>query len=682
VIPIDSRLQKTLLLLTLTTLTIGLGASLSWVSPGSDANVQSGVTLNVSKDSDVDWVNFDINGPTNTENNQSGISGDDYASITFSPDSTNSGDYTITAETNSSSEDRDITIDGDTPTFNNIPSYASETFSITVQDDTTGIQNVSATAADSSILDESESKDGCTDCDVEFEFDTDNVNTGDEVDIDFTAYDQVGNQGTSGTKTITFDNSYDGDTSPDISLEDYDDDTILVDENDDVTVEVDISEEDETSDIRAKCMVNDEEVETTDYENPDDDSTEFSCDVPVDEYSGTIDFEVELCDKAGNCADTDSEEFVFDLLPPTVEDVEQPNGISTFNSDFQLSYTAYDADGSGISQLEYFFYEDTDYDSGTEVDLDGDSRFTVDPSDENSGSQTVYIRAQDGAGRWSDTVSFDFDYYPDREPDISLSAPESMEITHGESESFTLTVKNTGEFFIKSAEITASEFLSSSILITDLSQDSSVQKTVDLNTSDHEVGVYNLTLNSEEYGVSSTMEVTVRATQEQEQEINQSLQNWTDKKQELEQNVSEIGTLDMSNENITKFTQTVENAQEAVQSGEHYRAKSYLENVESEFESAQSTYSEGLQKHQKNMRNRMFMFALVGIVILGGGAAGFFLYREESINAEEMPNLPTGGLAPELPDNLPELGVMEKIRELTGEEEEEEQVGYTFEDFT
>ncbi|EHK01525.1 V-type ATP synthase subunit A, partial [Candidatus Haloredivivus sp. G17] len=41
--------------------------------------------------------------------------------------------------------------------------------------------------------------------------------------------------------------------------------------------------------------------------------------------------------------------------------------------------------------------------------------FTVDTSDLDEGEHELFVRVQDGVGKWSETDSFTFDFYPERE---------------------------------------------------------------------------------------------------------------------------------------------------------------------------------------------------------------------------------------------------------------------------
>ncbi|MFB6159257.1 MAG: hypothetical protein ABEJ95_06410, partial [Candidatus Nanohalobium sp.] len=192
-----------------------------------------------------------------------------------------------------------------------------------------------------------------------------------------------------------------------------------------------------------------------------------------------------------------------------------------------------------------------------------------------------------------------------------------------------------------------------------------------------------------------TVDVIVRATDSQKDEINSSVQKWVERKKSLEKNVSRIGTLEMSNENITDFTQAVSKMQQAVENGEYYRAKSYLENIDSKFSQASNVYSERLEVHRNKQQGLMLLLALFGVLVIGGGAGGYMFYSREGMSIEVpepvQEKLPED-LPSKMPDELPEvLGSLpdaselkDKARKLVNEAEDEveEETGYSFEGFS
>jgi len=296
----------------------------------------------------------------------------------------------------------------------------------------------------------------------------------------------------------------------------------------------------------------------------------------------------------------------------------------------------------------------------------------------------VYVRVEDGAGE-TNVESFDFEYYPDAEADIQLGVPSSLEVTSGSSKSFTLSIENGAPFFLNGVEVTGNGAVWDGVkTASDLESGDSVEKTITVDASNLDVGVYNLTLETANYDSSSTVEVVVRATDSQKQSIEQTLSEWESKKSSLEENISSIGTLETSNANVTGFTQKVSDARTAVDNGEYYKAKSILENINSSFSQASDTYSVKLDEHKKNKRNQLFMILFGGVAILGIGAAGTVVYlqREDGEKLEEI--LPEDIEFPDLlPEELPEVELVDKFKEAieSAEEEVEEETGYEFEGF-
>ncbi|MFB6100126.1 MAG: hypothetical protein ABEK16_02530 [Candidatus Nanohalobium sp.] len=708
---IGSKLGKVTVLLALTTLVIGLGASLSWERPSNDGkHINKSFRLEVSGNSGLSGVNFyfDKGNGWKDAGSASENSGTYYTDL----GSTNLGSVEgLKLKANTSDVDasdnetstRTVTLDvgglSVNPNEDNKYVGADPKIEFQVSDNYSDVINATASVSSSdgsvSISSDASVNPNCNPgntCAVSFDIDTSDLSNGDQFTVDVTATDQVGKTG-SDSATFTLDDSYNGDTSPTISLENGGSNGVVsLDEGEEAQVNIDIDDKDnENTDIRAKCFANDDKIGTTDYASPGDGS-EFSCSVPADEYSGDVNFEVLLCDEAGNCMDDRaSKDITIDTELPTIGYVEHPEGVSTFNGEFTLNYGA--SDDTGIKRLEYST-ESGNYGSGIKVERDGDGQFTVavdDISLNAGGTNTLYIRALDKAGQWSGEKKFQFEYYPNKQPKISLSAPERVEVKSDSTKTFDVTIENTGEFLIRNSVISDGKLVEENINVTDLKENSSITKSITIDASQRGVGVYNMTLSSDSPSASTTVEVVVQATKSQQQSIKQDVENWASKLESLESNISKLGGLKEENKealegNVSEFRRKVEKAQNATQSGEYYRAKNYLQNIDSEFSQASQTYTEVRKEYNQRMTNRLIMIALVGVVVLGGGAAGFLLYREEELLGDEgLPDVLPDDWEIDVPDNLPELGVMSKAKGLLGNgesEEEEEEVGYTFEDFT
>ncbi len=697
VIPIGSKTGKAALILTLTTLVIGFGASVSIASPSAD-EVQDGITINASNDNNADWIDFQIDGPNSDSSNETGVSGQDYVTYDFTAGNNDYGDYTITVEDPSGTDTVDLTIDGQAPTvtFPDLE-YVSDDPTITVDvDDThTGVKSVEASigSGDAEIDNVDDGGcDGSSECESEIEIDTGNMDEGDEFDLDVTVNDSAGNSDTNNEDGITLDDSYDGDSSADVEWDVSGDTTLIGNGDDDQDVLISF-QPDTVSDTTVYCMVDGEdrdEATDTDTLDASDEEEEASCEFDSGEYAGSVfDLAVEVEDAAGN-EDTvvEDQEMVWDERPPAITTIENPNDISTFNENFELSVTATD-DASGVENLEYYFESSTSEGNGESIDLDQagstavDSTFEVSPN-LGRGNHTVYVRARDGTNQWSDSAEFDFEYFPNRDPEVDLQAPESVEVTSGGSTSFTLTIENGAPFFLNGVEVNSDSVLwNGTVSASNLEEGGSVEKTVNIEASGLEPDLYNLSLETASMDDTTTVEVVVRATGSQQSDIQQQVDGWASKMEELESNVSSLGSLSDYNQkildgNVSEFKQKVQKAQSAVESGEYYRAKSNLQNIDTEFQEASSTFSDVKQEYSQRRTNRYIMYTFIAVLVIGGGTAGFLLYREEELIGDSMDlSLPETVMA----GGLPELGISEKISGLF-EEEEEEEVGYSFEDFT
>jgi hypothetical protein len=417
----------------------------------------------------------------------------------------------------------------------------------------------------------------------------------------------------------------------------------------------------------------------------DGETDEFFCEIDSIRSGSRFDLSVNVEDEAGNSQTlVEDKQMIWDTDAPSIDNLEQSEGVSTFNSEFSLSTLVSD-DATGIENMEYYFDANTEIGDGTSINLDNtgaetvEKEFTVSPGDLSQGSHTVYIRAEDGTGQTA-VESFDFEYFPNRNPSVNLGAPDSVEVTSGESTEFTLSIENGAPFFLNGVEVSGDGAVwNGTVTATNLEEGDSVEKVITVDASNMEVGEYDLVLETSDTGDSSTVNVVVRATESQKESIDSNLQDWQDRRSELEENISRIGTLETDNENITGFTEKLDNAESAIEDGNYYQAKSYLKDIDSSYSQASETFREKEQQHQINQRNKLFMLLFGGIVLLGGGAFGFLFYRDGEIDLEGLEDI-------ELPSEVPDiqkLGVVDRIKELlnSAEEDVEEENNHGFDGF-
>jgi hypothetical protein len=697
VIAIGSPLKKTILLITLTTLTIGLGASLQWEEPSQDAHINDQFTLNVTEEDahlseDVEFFYDEGDGweDLSTGDNNSGY-------YTASLDGEGLGNIenlelraNTTSDVSTDQIDRTVTLDNEEPDVEPPASqFAQEDPELTfdVSDDYSEITDVEAEAdsgdGDVSVDEVDDDCDDSSDCEATVEVDTEDLEGEDEFTVTVTATDEAGNEGDNGEEEFTLDTSYDGDESADVEWADEDSTNILDGSaNEDQDVDITLDEGDSVSDTSVTCLIDDEEVGSDTEDMTDGDPHTFSCDLSHEDYAGSsFELTVNAEDAAGNDPTlVEDKEMYWDTSAPSVDSLESPSDVSTFNEAFNLSVSVTD-DASGIETLEYYFSSDTEVGSGTSISVESGStsvekEFKVDPGLDR-GNHTVYVRAVDVTGK-EDVAELDFEYYPDRNPEVSLTSSDSVNVTSGETSTLDLTIENGAPFFMDSVVVESdSKLWNGSVTAEDLESGDKVEKTISIDASGVDHGIYEMVLTSSNYDASVSVEVRVRAAEDQKSGIEQRVQEWVNKSESFKQNVSEIGTLDVEDGNVTRFTELVDNASKAVTNGEYYKASEYLKNVDSRFSEASKVYSEKLEQHKENKQQQMLFIAIAVIVLLAlGGVAGYFVYGDEEL-PEFIPK------EVELPDEVPKIGLVAKIKELIGEAEDEieEETGYSFEGF-
>ena len=587
-----------------------------------------------------------------------------WANYTFSAGSGNSGSYELVAEDDTGDRrTRNIVIDRDIPdnypeiqfTSNNRVGDDS-TVTVEFSDQHSGVKNYSVKDSGSAdSVSENTGFDSCPagdTCSVEYDVDTDGLSDGDQFTLEIGATDRAGNTNTV-EKRFTYDTSYEGDTpSFEISAADDSRNIEMEGEIEDFTLTSYLDELDsgEPSDIRVKCFDEDGEFASTDYEDVDEDAFDFSCNVNGEDYAGSQEeFYVEACDEAGNCQPSDRKTYSFDLDAPFVTRFETERSYSVFNSDFEVSYSAGD-DASGIQRMEYFFDESTSRGSGTKIEDESDNRFTVDTSSLSRGSHTVYFRAKDNVDRWSDVKSLEFDFYPNEQPEVSVDAPDTYNITAGASGSLQAVIRNSGELFVSGVNVSASgSVLSGDKTVANLASGDSVPVNFDVNTNQSHVGLHEVEISTDQPSASKTVEVTVRANSNQRQRVETLLSNYSGKLDELEGNISELRSSGLPEEmndtlssNVSEFKQIVKRSQQYVEDGKYFKALSELEGVSKDYERATSTFRHVKNSYEAQQRNNMIITSVVLLVLISIGAGVHFFRKGEfsiDVTEEDIPGL-------------------------------------------
>jgi len=721
VITIRSPLNKTLILITLTTLTIGLGASASFNQPTKNVHDASVLIAANDFDRSTDYVELEYEGPdgdSGTIEMEETESSSGNWSYNFNKDGDadeSQGDYVFTAQGYESSSADSETVSTDSKTVLLDASRpdvelsedsefveSNHEFVYDVSDDYSDIDSVdvSADSNDGDVeVDVNEDCSGESNCEVDVDIDAGDLDNGDEFSVDVEATDEAGNIGGS-DDSFTVDSSYDGDSSADVEWVESGDSVLngFGGEDQDLSI---FFEPDSVSDTSFECFVDGEGVDS-DSLSPSDDEEEAVCEFDHDDYSGDLlDLTVEVEDETGNGETlVDGEELVWDTSSPSISSLEQSDGISRFNSGFDLSLSASD-DASGIDLVEYYFDANTDVGEGNEVsfddsgDLSFDQGFDVDTGDLGKGNHSVYVRVVDGQDKQS-VESFDFEYYPGRDPDVELDASESIEVTSGESSSFDLSIGNEAPFFVERIEVSSEDGMvwNGSKEALNLENGDDVVKTVSIDASGLEPGVYELDLVADGYAESITVEVVVRANENQRTGIDSSLSDWLEKRDELEENVSSIGTASPSD--MKEFNDSMTEAEELVANNSYYKAKQVLDSINSSYSEARQNYSERLEEHNTNQRN-LLIGAILFFVLVGGGAGGYIVLKgEDSEKLDELvpeefkeyipdeiipENIELPGQVEEFKTSLEESELGERVKKLFEGEEDKKDVGYSFDDF-
>lgn len=652
-----------------TALLIGFSAALSIESPGTDDVVSGDVNVSLT-DSDSDsadsyYVYFQTSGGSSWTPASNSPFSDEGAFTDFFWDASSlNGDYTLNVTNSSStpwtSDTVSITVDNNPPSASlSSPSEftndESPNVKVSGSDSTSSVVNVTFMVLDSTgdIVDTGQTCTGSSECSADVSDLSEETHK-----VNYTVYDEAANRD-SDNLSFTVDTTKDFTVDPDF------DETGVVLWDDDYDLDFDIEENDESEDLTVEC-IDEGEAETIDTDSGS--GTAFACDID-DEYSdSTVDISVEVCDVADNCETSDAEEFTFDATAPTIIESSIPGKL--VNGEYPVEFTA--SDESGIDEAEYF-YDDSDVKpgSGNSVDINSsDEEFMASVDGLDKGEHTVYFRVKDNAERWSSTDSLDIDYRPNANPEITVQAPNSLTVTAGEETGFQVTVENTGDIFIGGSSLTAevSGIFSEDQLIEDLEPSDSTTMTYSINTTEDDLGKYDLELGSSNPDSSETIELVVEATEEQKDELDSRLSDYESKLQDLQQKVDNRKK-DLPEDlqsrleaNFSTFKQKVEKARTAKENSNYYRVSSTLEGIDTEHQSAQTSYEE-VDRIDNNRDRRRLMIIGAAVLLLLLVAGGAFYYFESDGELD----LDIGGLV----SGEGEGGISEKVSSLLASKEEE-----------
>ncbi len=467
---------------------------------------------------------------------------------------------------------------------------------------------------------------------------------------------------------------------------------------DDVELVADFGDADSESDTTVSCIIEGEEIDSFTVSAGDDDPDEddTTCDIDYDEdepyYDANAEIYLEMEDEAGNSDESDTQELGFDASAPTISEFESSSGVSVFNTDFEMSYEAFDS----VSGIDYVDYSVAD---GDESQLDEASgTFTVDTSGLEQGSFEVQAQAVDNAGKVSDERSFEFDFYPDEVPELELEGDSELNVTSGSESTLELELSNTGRLLVPSGDVSGSEDFVQSASYGDVAPGES--ETLDIVFSpENGLGEYSVTLQASTVEASHTVDVLVRADSSEQDEIDSQIQSYRSNLDDLSSRVESLRPSlsqersDRIDSDYEEFESQVTEAEQAVEDGRYYEADEILSNLNSSRQSAESTFETVKQEHETAMRNRYILAGLFFVLLLIGGGAGFVLYSDDyEVDIESLSGLTGGG--DESEEDEADSGyagqeddedsrsaidrIKDRVNELKGGEEEDNEPEYEF----
>lgn len=602
--------------------------------------------MNVTNDQGASSVTFQYKKPGSSSftihETKTSVGGNTFVtSSSFTAGSGDYGDYEFKVNTSASSDNATITgvtLDGKSPTVDSkSPSGDTNdedpTVSYSASDSDAGVDTSTEYIQ---VLDEDDDEvDAANDTSV----DVSDLNDGETYTVKYEVADKVGNWNND-SWTFTVDTDYDGDTSPSLDWESsVDDGVMLMDDDEDLTIgyndddeepdEVTCYEDYEDSDDKG------DKIDDDTSSNTEDNEYQFKCTFDENDYEDEeVDLTVEACDAAGNCDAYDAGTFTFDASPPSIIDLS--TSVSVVNGKFPIDFTATDV--SGLEELEYFFDSDTDKGDGTNVNISDDTEeFDAEVSDLDEGDQTIYVRVKDGAGRWSDKESLDFEYLPDATPSVSLTAPSSLNVTAGDSKSFTVTVENSGDLLVSGAELTVKgKGVDANESVKELYPDESEDFSFDVSPKKADIGSHTIDISTTNPSASETVDLRVLASEDQKSSIESKLSDYRSKLEGLKTNVSSLKARNLPGElknrldsNYSSFKKKVDEAENAVSSGKYYKAETVLEGIDSSYLNAANTYDAVKKQYRKGQQQQMLMMGIVGLAALGALGAVFFWRSEE-----------------------------------------------------
>ncbi len=414
-----------------------------------------------------------------------------------------------------------------------------------------------------------------------------------------------------------------------------------------IGVDVDSDEVSATGVDRVVCYVDDPSDYGYDFgESSTYEDGSFRCgDLNPSDYSeGEHSIYAQFYDRAGNMEEQNLGSYTFDTEAPDINSLD----ISPEYTNTEPNVTVDGSDsGSGLQDVEYMFSDSVSPGEGSDVSADfedGEVEFKPNLRNKEDGEYTLYVRVQDGSGKWSDLESQTFTLDRGALPDPALQT-DTLNITSGSSTSFEVSVENNGRVPLMDANLQFGSGVTGSLEGINVEGESSETYSVDVSTEESFGQMQaSLELVSDTVSRNITVPVNVRASEEQKQQVDDRIQEYNGQLSELKSDLSRLEEegaskelLDQMRSDIDRFESNLDEVKSATLNGNYYTIASQLDSVNSTESEALNTTSEVKEDFRSNQRQQMLMIvAFVSLVALGG-AAVLYHRSEYYIDPEDIP---------------------------------------------
>jgi hypothetical protein len=518
-------------------------------------------------------------------------------------------------------------------------SSTSQTVSVEVEDLLSGLKNATLTVGDNSTsFNESNIPDSGT---LNLE-----INDLDERahNPQVTVYDQQGNN-----RTYSWEFTVDTQKpDPSASLSPSPDGQEFLTTATPLQVEVDEEDVSPTKVERIECHVDD----PRDYSNEFGSSSEYSdgsfrCGEldPGDYSEGSHSIYVEFYDRAGNKQVSNLGEYVFDTVNPEIESLTVTPEYT--NTEPNVTVEASDF-GSGVEDAEYMFSENVEDGEGNTISEgfeDGEMSFQPNLRNKEDGDYELFVRVQDGSGKWSDAESVNFTLDRGALPEPELETEGTLNVTSGDSTFFDVTVSNNGKVPLTNAQLEFIGDVEGTNKGIEVKGESSKDVSIRASTN-RSFGQTQVTLKLTNSAVSEnvTVPVNIRASDEQKQQVDERIKQYETRLGLLKQNLTQLEEdgadqqlIEDMDTQIREFESRLEQVNSSVAEGRYYEIASSIDEVETQRSEAVNTTEQAKEEHRQNeKRFWMILFGLLTLGVLGGGA--FVWYRSDYyLDMDDLP---------------------------------------------